>query len=137
MNRFSIGFTALMMVFPAIAGASSMTYTPINPNFGGNPNNASGLMASATAQRQFEKKATSTSGTSRSLSNLVLNGVASQLTNEITNRILDASSQDSGSFSLGDGSTISYTQDDIGGTATVTIVGQDGQITTVTVPLRS
>lgn len=136
MKRITQFISLLAITVPMAASASSMTYEPINPNFGGNPNNANGLMANATAQRQFEKKSTSsTSSSARSLNNLVINGIASRLTNQITDTILDPNSVDSGTFSLGDGSSITYAQDGTAGTVTVTIVGADGQTTTVIVPL--
>lgn len=36
------------------AGASELVYYPVNPTFGGNPNNASGLLSAAQAQNQFK-----------------------------------------------------------------------------------
>lgn len=36
------------------AAATEMVYTPINPLFGGNPNNAPGLMSIAQAQNEFK-----------------------------------------------------------------------------------
>lgn len=36
------------------AAATEMVYTPINPSFGGNPNNAPGLMSIAQAQNGFK-----------------------------------------------------------------------------------
>jgi curli production assembly/transport component CsgF len=35
------------------AGASELVYYPVNPTFGGNPNNASGLLSTAQAQNGF------------------------------------------------------------------------------------
>jgi len=48
------------------AEASSLTYTPVNPTFGGNPNNGSYLLSTAQAQG----KGVSSSGSSVDLSGL-------------------------------------------------------------------
>lgn len=39
---------------PLQAGATEMVYAPINPSFGGHPNNAPGLMSIAQAQNGFK-----------------------------------------------------------------------------------
>ena len=48
---------ALSAVICALSGgqaiASELVYTPVNPNFGGNPFNAAPLQSSAEAQKQF------------------------------------------------------------------------------------
>jgi len=44
--------TSLLLSWCAVA--SELRYTPVNPTFGGNPLNASGLQASATAQNDFK-----------------------------------------------------------------------------------
>ncbi len=54
------GFTlrrwvAVVLLLGAMhAGATEMVYAPVNPTFGGNPNNAPGLMAVAQAQNGFK-----------------------------------------------------------------------------------
>jgi curli production assembly/transport component CsgF len=40
-----------------VARAGEIVYTPINPSFGGNPNNTSHLMGTANAQNQPKRKA--------------------------------------------------------------------------------
>ena len=60
MNMFlSLHRLRPLLVLAAIAGgasasASEMVYYPINPAFGGNPNNASGLLSVAQAQNHFK-----------------------------------------------------------------------------------
>jgi curli production assembly/transport component CsgF len=45
----------LMLLLGATqAGATELVYAPINPSFGGNPNNAPGLMSIAQAQNGFK-----------------------------------------------------------------------------------
>ena len=43
-----------LMLGAAQVGATEMVYAPVNPSFGGNPNNAPGLMSIAQAQNQFK-----------------------------------------------------------------------------------
>ncbi len=46
---------ALWLLFVATqASATELVYAPINPSFGGNPNNAPGLMSIAQAQNGFK-----------------------------------------------------------------------------------
>jgi curli production assembly/transport component CsgF len=40
----------------ASAGATDLVYVPVNPSFGGHPNNGSGLLASATATNKHTTK---------------------------------------------------------------------------------
>lgn len=44
---------ACMLLLSCSASATEMVYTPVNPSFGGNPNNAPGLMAAAQAQNGY------------------------------------------------------------------------------------
>ncbi|MBC7727956.1 MAG: curli assembly protein CsgF [Microbacteriaceae bacterium] len=45
---------ALLGLAAAPAGATDLVYTPVNPSFGGNPNNAPGLLATAQAQNPYK-----------------------------------------------------------------------------------
>lgn len=46
--------SAILLLLPATqTGAGEIVYAPINPSFGGNPNNAPGLMGIAQAQNNF------------------------------------------------------------------------------------
>lgn len=60
-NNFRSVFLLFMLPFWAItpAVATEMIYTPINPSFGGNPNNAPGLMSIAQSQNSFTASALS------------------------------------------------------------------------------
>jgi curli production assembly/transport component CsgF len=53
---FRLALTALgcsvLLALPA--SASELVYTPVNPTFGGNPANASGLQANAAAQNNYK-----------------------------------------------------------------------------------
>src|SRR5690554_7531538 len=53
----TIVFTLIAISFAGVSGyGQQLVYTPVNPNFGGNPMNYSGLLASANAQNQFDDK---------------------------------------------------------------------------------
>ncbi|MCV2359157.1 curli assembly protein CsgF [Paucibacter sp. TC2R-5] len=51
-RAFALSVLALMSVVDV--SATELIYAPINPSFGGNPNNAPGLMAIANAQNSFK-----------------------------------------------------------------------------------
>lgn len=73
----------IALVFQA-AGASELIYTPINPSFGGNPNNASGLMAIASAQNSNKAPATNPLTTfSNNLQNAILSHAQSAIITSI------------------------------------------------------
>ena len=58
-----------------------MVYTPINPTFGGNPNNASGLLSNAQAQNGFRAPSTALSPLetfNRNLQQAVLNRLSTE-----------------------------------------------------------
>ena len=47
---------ATLCFFTAALNASELIYVPVNPSFGGSPNNGSYLLGLANAQRQFERE---------------------------------------------------------------------------------
>jgi len=70
----------LWAVTPAVA--TEMVYTPINPSFGGNPNNAPGLMSIAQAQNGFTARAlTPIESFNLSLQRAILSRLTSQSLN--------------------------------------------------------
>jgi len=50
--RQAIGFGGVLLCFSV--AATELIYTPVNPTFGGNPLNASGLLANANAQNDYK-----------------------------------------------------------------------------------
>jgi curli production assembly/transport component CsgF len=53
-NFYCVLLLALLPLWATTpAAATEMVYTPLNPSFGGNPNNAPGLMSTAQAQNGF------------------------------------------------------------------------------------
>jgi curli production assembly/transport component CsgF len=69
------------------AGATELVYVPTNPTFGGNPINASGLMAAAVAQNDF--KAPEKTAAERFASSLQ-SSVLSRLTRNAMEKLFDA-----------------------------------------------
>jgi curli production assembly/transport component CsgF len=47
--RLSLPIACGLALWGAAAGASELVYVPVDPNFGGSPSNAPGLLASASA----------------------------------------------------------------------------------------
>ena len=50
MNRFALVLATLL----ATGAQAELVYQPVNPNFGGNPLNASGLLSNANSQNDFD-----------------------------------------------------------------------------------
>lgn len=88
--------------------------------------NANGLLSKKSPRQD------SSLLSSRSLGQVVQDTVALSLSSQITGRLL-AASPSSGTFDLGDGSTISYSTD--GSTRIITFTKVTGEITTIRVPL--
>ncbi len=92
MNKYALSRTCkklmvlLAMYLPA-AGASELVYTPINPSFGGNPNNGAMLLNIAQAQNEFKApKAVALTPLQRfnnSLQQAILNNLAAQIKNSM------------------------------------------------------
>ena len=79
----------LIMVFSLDVWAQDFVYQPINPAFGGNPNNYSWLLSSADAQKENDSQ----NGTSTSSLLAELNSQQDPMktfTTNLNNRILNA-----------------------------------------------
>ena len=133
MNRIKTVLGGLILgVFLAHAAlAAPLTYTPVNPNFGGNPNNATMLYQQAIANNHFKghkydaPQQTSTQLLQQSITNSLLSQIASKIATDLGN------GQTSGSFQVGN-STIFYSDDGVN--TTITILNNQGGSTTFTVP---
>lgn len=114
------------------ASAQQLTYTPVNPSFGGNPFNSSHLMGLATAQNQFRPESSYTAPTQAQqfalqLQSSILAGVAQQ----ISNAIFGDNPAQNGTISFG-GTTVEFvrTLDNV----TINITDPLGVATQVVVP---
>lgn len=105
------------------AMAGPLTYTPVNPDFGGNPNNAAGLMASAQATNKHTASADSNSLLNQTpleqFNQTLEQTVLSQLASAATTKLVGANGQlVPGTFSTG--------------TFSITVVNAGNGILTVT-----
>lgn len=125
---------ALMTLLGGTASAQQLTFTPINPTFGGNPFNSSHLLGLANAQNQFLPKATTTAvGQTQAqqfasqLQSTILAGVSQQ----ISNAIFGNNPQQSGTISFG-GTSVSFARglDNV----TINITDTQGVTTQIVVP---
>ncbi len=124
---------AAVFLLGGTASAQQLTYTPINPTFGGNPFNSSHLLGLANAQNQFEPKQTATAGLTQAqqfasqLQSTILAGVSQQ----ISNAIFGNNPQQSGTVSFG-GTTVAFNRglDNV----TVNITDPQGVTTQITIP---
>lgn len=83
--------------------AQQLVYTPVNPNFGGNPLNYSGLLASANAQNKFDdNKKTSNSSLLDNFSETVKRQILSQLSRGLFDDNEKLEDLKEGTFEIGD-----------------------------------
>lgn len=130
------GFCAgsLFLALTGAATAGTLIYTPINPSFGGNPQNGPVLLDQAQAQNHFT--APSAPGSApltqgQIFAQELTSQLYSSLANQITQKIFGEDAAPSGSSSF-DGTTITW-KTNADGSISLTIF--DGQTTTtVTVP---
>ena len=114
--------------------ATEMVYTPMIPAFGGNPNNAAGLMANAAAQNSFKAPAnTPLENFNKSLEQAILNRLVSQSVASIfgTQSKLVPGTYDTGSYTVaitdsGNGTlTVTTTDKTTGAQVTFTVQTND------------
>ncbi|WP_245418391.1 curli assembly protein CsgF [Cohaesibacter intestini] len=124
-------------------GAAELTYTPVNPSFGGNALNSSHLISTANAQRTAtasdansnasNNTTSSSSSTSADLFVRQLEGrLLSALASQVTEAIFGDNPQDSGTVTFGD-TEITFNR----GTDSISLVitdFTDGTVTEIEVP---
>lgn len=96
--------TILILLFASTTGfAQQLVYTPVNPNFGGNPLNYSGLLASANVQNKFDdNKNSSNSSLLDSFSETVKRQILSQLSRGLFEDNENLENLEEGTFEIGD-----------------------------------
>jgi curli production assembly/transport component CsgF len=133
MNTGMTGYINLLIVVGGLlsiqpAEASGLLYTPINPSFGGNPNNGPVLMNEATAQNPFKAPSTALSPLQTFQNNLqqaILTNIATQIKTAMfgTNgNSIKPGTYDAGNYTVtvtetGTGVTIVTTDNTTGATA--------------------
>ena len=133
MRLTALSVAALGMACACSASAQQLTYTPINPTFGGNPFNSSHLLGLANSQNQFLPKSTGSTGLTQAqqfasqLQSTILGGVSQQ----ISNAIFGNNPQQSGTISFG-GTTVDFARGL--GNVTINITDDKGVTTQIVVP---
>lgn len=96
--------TILILLFAGSTGfAQQLVYTPVNPNFGGNPLNYSGLLASANAQNKFDdNKNSSNTSLLDNFSETVKRQILSQLSRGLFEDSENLEDLEEGTFEIGD-----------------------------------
>lgn len=117
-------------------GATELVYAPVNPSFGGNPNNAPGLLSIAQVQNSMRAPAvvstnvplTAVEKFSASLNNLILNRLASETMATLfgTSSLLQVGTHTAGDFTvkvseLANGNLSILTTDKAGNSSTIEI----------------
>lgn len=72
------------------AGASELRYMPVNPTFGGNPLNATGLQANASAQNDYKAPVTPPQTALQKFTTNIENAIISKLQTAAINGLFDA-----------------------------------------------
>jgi len=139
MHRICVALLFAASLFDQrVAVAGTITYTPTNPTFGGNPLNGQFLLNQSNAQNHFPPSSQSPGGpSSQTLSpgQLFAQQLQSQLLNSFANQITQAifgpNAQTSGNFSFGS-TSVSFVRLP---NNTIQVTINDGQTsTTVVVP---
>lgn len=125
-----------LLITAVEARAQDLTYTPVNPSFGGNPLNSGHLLSIANAQRPDEEipprpPRPQTTTTDRFLS-ILESRLLSSVAFDVTDSIFGADAQDSGTFQFED-TRVSFSNDGVD----VTIVITDdstGEVTEIIIP---
>jgi curli production assembly/transport component CsgF len=125
--------SALALAFGAgAASAQQLVYTPRDPSFGGNPLNATQLMALANAQNQNQRSTASTSLTEgQQFAQQLQSRLLSSLADSVTNTIFGTNAQSQGSFNFA-GESVTYVRG-LSNT-TLTLTDSTGAQTVITVP---
>ncbi|MCA9484828.1 MAG: hypothetical protein KC553_13940 [Nitrospina sp.] len=111
---------------PVLAG--EITYTPVNPNFGGSPFNGAPLLNSANAINDFEAPPRSARNSARDFAERLDRAILGQLSRQLAGDIID----DEGNFIVGTIETGVNTIT-VGENGTVVISGPEGE-TIIRVP---
>src|SRR5690606_26222472 len=96
--------TLLIMLFAgALCSAQQLVYTPVNPNFGGNPLNYTGLLAQANAQNKFDdSKNSKNNSLLDSFSDTVKRQILSRLSRDLFDDNENLGKLEEGTFEIGD-----------------------------------
>ena len=100
--RSKFHFAILVLACSSTSYAQDLTYTPVNPSFGGNPFNSSHLLGIATAQKPEKKTAGRAEQTeSQQFMQQLQARLLSALAGQVTDAIFGDDPQDHGTVSFG------------------------------------
>lgn len=133
MIRVGVAVGAVLLFCAGSAVAQQLTYTPINPTFGGNPFNSSHLLGIAGAQNNFtDPKAKATQTQASLFAQQLQSRLLSALSSQITNAIFGDNPQERGTITFG-GQTITFVRSLEDVTLTITDNGT-GEVTNIIIP---
>lgn len=112
-----------LLIIPS-AFASKLTYSPVNPTFGGNPLNTTHLFSRAEAINDYEDDSSSSSGSS------VVDSLVSSLQSRLLSELI--SNGETGSL-VTDDYTLNITDDGDGGLTLTIVDASTGEVTTIQV----
>jgi len=131
----TLGSLGSLILAAGPASAQQLVYTPINPQFGGNPFNATQLEADASAQNQYKNTGGTQNETQAQLFAQELQSqLLASLANQVAQAIFGPNAAPSGTFSFG-GETVSFTRGL--GEITITITDPTGAQTVIKLPTTS
>ena len=134
-RRATILFAAVGASATAVpATAQDLSYTPINPSFGGNPFNSSHLLGIANAQNDFKDPASTSRDNSQAdiFARQLQSRLLSALSGQIVDAIFGENPQQHGVITFG-GQTVEFTR----GLEEVTLnitADATGEVTTIVIP---
>nr|MEA2799079.1 curli production assembly/transport component CsgF [Phenylobacterium sp.] len=126
-----LALVCLLTIAASNARAQQLTYTPVNPTFGGNPFNSSHLLAGANAQNQYKPAPAKAQTPAQLFAQQLQSRLLTALASQITDAIFGPNPQNSGTITFGD-QTITFLRglDSVN----LTITDSQGVTTVITVP---
>ncbi len=126
MKAISHSILALLLLLCLKTSAQQLTYTPVNPNFGGNYLNYSWLLSSANAQNPFDNEDSKTGFNASAISGFS-DTIKRQILNQLTRSLFGDGNEsgdgsDEGTFEIGG---LIITIEDIRGGSVITIIDSE------------
>jgi curli production assembly/transport component CsgF len=135
-KQTTVGACCALLAMSTYSGAlaQQLVYTPINPQFGGNPFNATQLEEDAAVSKPAPKTTSTTQTQAQEFATQLQSQLYADLANQVTQAIFGPNAQNSGTFSFG-GETVSFTN--ALGEITVNITDASGTKTQIQLPTTS
>lgn len=137
-NRTFIAISLLCLA--SRANASELTYTPINPSFGGNPFYSQHLLGTANANNKFEKPRNEgllrQQDPAKEFERVIQSSLLSRITSQIADQIYGENARDSGRFVIGN-TTVDFNKTTNGTTSVRITDAASGGQTMIEIPTPS